>query len=149
MSLKQRQSIWKTSYLINGRTSFEVKPLVSSIHRCTWLNIWQYCEYPEDYQSHETAMCKSHYHLPLLRMSAFLIASMLTGSYLVALTNLFKVNRLIDFLGFGKFSVAERAARDGRNPQTGETLKIAASKTVKFSAGKDLKDAINTKKKKK
>lgn len=70
---------------------------------------------------------------------------MLTGSYLVALTNLFKVNRLIDFLGFGKFSVAERAARDGRNPQTGETLKIAASKAVKFSAGKDLKDAINTK----
>ena len=54
----------------------------------------------------------------------------------------------IAFLGFGKFEVSERAARDGRNPQTGETIKIPASKAVKFSAGKDLKEAVNAKKKK-
>ena len=52
----------------------------------------------------------------------------------------------IAFVGFGKFSVADRAARDGRNPQTGETIKIPASKAVKFSAGQVLKDAVNTKK---
>ena len=54
----------------------------------------------------------------------------------------------IAFVGFGKFSVADRAARDGRNPQTGETLKIPASKTAKFTPGKELKEAVNKKKKK-
>ena len=46
-------------------------------------------------------------------------------------------------VGFGTFEVSERAERDGRNPQTGEPMKIAASKTPKFKAGKALKDAIN------
>ena len=50
------------------------------------------------------------------------------------------------FIRFGKFSVSERAARDGRNPQTGETLKIPASKTAKFTPGKELKEAVNKKK---
>ena len=56
----------------------------------------------------------------------------------------------VGFVGFGKFEVSERAARDGRNPQTGEKLKIAASKVARFSAGKDLKEAVavNAKKKK-
>jgi DNA-binding protein HU-beta len=45
--------------------------------------------------------------------------------------------------GLGRFEIAERAARQGRNPQTGETITIAASKAVKFKAGKALKDAIN------
>lgn len=44
--------------------------------------------------------------------------------------------------GIGKLSVGERAARTGRNPRTGETLAIAAKKTVKFGAGKALKDAV-------
>lgn len=44
--------------------------------------------------------------------------------------------------GFGTFSVATRAARTGRNPQTGATIQIKASKTVKFKPGKALKDAI-------
>jgi DNA-binding protein HU-beta len=44
--------------------------------------------------------------------------------------------------GFGKFSVAKRAARTGRNPQTGEAVKIKASKTPKFSAGATLKEAV-------
>ena len=46
-------------------------------------------------------------------------------------------------VGFGTFEVSERAAREGRNPQTGETMTIAASKAPKFKAGKALKDMIN------
>jgi DNA-binding protein HU-beta len=45
--------------------------------------------------------------------------------------------------GFGSFSVSERAARTGRNPKTGQSIRIAASKNVRFKAGKDLKDSIN------
>lgn len=47
--------------------------------------------------------------------------------------------------GFGSFSVSERAARTGRNPKTGASIRIAASKNVRFKAGKDLKDAVNKK----
>ncbi|OOS23637.1 HU family DNA-binding protein [Moraxella pluranimalium] len=46
-------------------------------------------------------------------------------------------------VGFGTFSVKERAARTGRNPKTGEALEIAASKVPSFKAGKGLKDAVN------
>ena len=49
----------------------------------------------------------------------------------------------IQLVGFGTFEVAERAAREGRNPVTKETIKIPASKAPKFKAGKPLKDAIN------
>ena len=49
----------------------------------------------------------------------------------------------ISLVGFGTFEVAERAEREGRNPQTGETMKIAASKAQKFNAGKALKDSVN------
>lgn len=45
-------------------------------------------------------------------------------------------------IGFGTFEVRERAAREGRNPQTGATIKIAASKVPAFKAGKGLKDAV-------
>ena len=46
-------------------------------------------------------------------------------------------------VGFGTFSVSQRAASTGRNPQTGETIQIAASMQPKFKAGKALKDAVN------
>ena len=46
-------------------------------------------------------------------------------------------------VGFGTFSTKERAAREGRNPATGKTIKIAASKTPAFKAGKELKDKVN------
>ena len=49
----------------------------------------------------------------------------------------------IQLVGFGTFEVSERAAREGRNPQTGKTMKIAASKAPKFKAGKALKDMLN------
>ena len=51
-------------------------------------------------------------------------------------------------VGFGTFSVKERAARTGRNPKTGEALQIAASKVPSFKAGKGLKDAVNVQPKK-
>ena len=49
----------------------------------------------------------------------------------------------VSLVGFGTFEVSERAEREGRNPQTGETMKIAASKAPKFKAGKALKDMVN------
>jgi DNA-binding protein HU-beta len=49
----------------------------------------------------------------------------------------------ITLVGFGTFSVRKRAARQGRNPQTGDTIKIKASKNPAFKAGKALKDAVN------
>lgn len=45
--------------------------------------------------------------------------------------------------GFGTFDISERSEREGRNPATGETIKIAASKSVKFKAGKELKEKVN------
>lgn len=49
----------------------------------------------------------------------------------------------VQLIGFGNFDVRERAARQGRNPQTGETIQIKASKVPAFKAGKALKDAVN------
>ncbi len=54
-----------------------------------------------------------------------------------------KKGEKIQLVGFGTFEVSERAAREGRNPPTGEAMTIAASKTPKFKAGKALKDSIN------
>lgn len=51
----------------------------------------------------------------------------------------------VSLVGFGSWSVSERAARDGRNPQTGKTIKIAAKNVVKFKAGSELETAVNTK----
>ena len=49
----------------------------------------------------------------------------------------------VQLVGFGTFEVTARAAREGRNPQTGKTMKIAASKAPKFKPGKAFKDALN------
>ncbi|PJB70745.1 MAG: DNA-binding protein HU [Alphaproteobacteria bacterium CG_4_9_14_3_um_filter_47_13] len=51
----------------------------------------------------------------------------------------------VRLVGFGTFTVAQRAATTGRNPRTGEAIKIAASKQPKFKAGKELKEAVNKK----
>lgn len=60
-----------------------------------------------------------------------------------AITNALKNGDQVSLIGFGTFSVKERAARTGRNPQTGATIDIAASKIPGFKAGKSLKDAVN------
>ena len=54
-----------------------------------------------------------------------------------------KAGEKVQLIGFGTFEVKTRAARSGRNPKTGETITIAASKAPAFSAGKALKDAVN------
>jgi len=53
-----------------------------------------------------------------------------------------KAGEKVQVIGFGNFEVRERAARKGRNPQTGEEIMIAASKSPAFKAGKQLKDAV-------
>jgi len=54
-----------------------------------------------------------------------------------------KKGQSITLVGFGTFRVGKRAARDGRNPRTGDVIKIKAARVPKFSAGKALKDALN------
>ena len=58
-------------------------------------------------------------------------------------TDELKKDGKVQLVGFGTFEVSKRAAREGRNPQTGETMKIEACKAPKFKAGKALKDAVN------
>jgi DNA-binding protein HU-beta len=60
-----------------------------------------------------------------------------------AITSALKSGQSVSLVGFGTFSVRDRAARTGRNPRTGETIAIAASKNPAFKAGKALKDAVN------
>ncbi|HJC39437.1 MAG TPA: HU family DNA-binding protein [Candidatus Mediterraneibacter faecigallinarum] len=64
-------------------------------------------------------------------------------AFVDVVTEQLKAGDKVQVVGFGTFEVSERAAREGRNPQTGETMKIAACKAPKFKAGKALKDAIN------
>ena len=60
-----------------------------------------------------------------------------------AITGALKGGDKVPLVGFGTFAVSERAAREGRNPRTGETVKIAARKAVTFKAGTALKDSVN------
>lgn len=60
-----------------------------------------------------------------------------------SVTNALKNGDQVTLIGFGTFSVKDRAARTGRNPQTGAEIQIAAAKIPSFKAGKGLKDAVN------
>lgn len=64
-------------------------------------------------------------------------------AFLGTIQGALKKNEDVKIVGFGAFTVSERAASTGRNPRTGEEIKIPASKTPKFKAGKELKDAVN------
>lgn len=64
-------------------------------------------------------------------------------AFIEVVTEEMKKGDKVQLVGFGTFEVAERAARTGRNPQTGETIEIKASKSPKFKTGKALKDAVN------
>ncbi|BEV70937.1 MULTISPECIES: HU family DNA-binding protein [unclassified Paludibacterium] len=61
---------------------------------------------------------------------------------IASVTDALKKGDTVTLVGFGTFYVGERAARSGRNPKTGETIKIAAARSPKFRAGKALKDAL-------
>ncbi len=54
-----------------------------------------------------------------------------------------KAGNRVSLVGFGSWSVSKRAAREGRNPQTGKTIQIAAKNVVKFKAGSELSDSVN------
>ena len=64
-------------------------------------------------------------------------------AFVDVVTEEMKKGEKVQLVGFGTFEVSERAAREGRNPQTGKTMKIEACKDPKFKAGKALKDAVN------
>ena len=64
-------------------------------------------------------------------------------AFVDVVTEQLKKGDKVQLVGFGTFEVSERAAREGRNPQTGKTMKIDACKAPKFKAGKALKDAVN------
>lgn len=59
------------------------------------------------------------------------------------ITSELKAGGKVQIVGFGTFEVSERAAREGRNPHTGETMEIKASKAPRFKAGKAFKEAVN------
>ncbi len=70
------------------------------------------------------------------------IAEQALNSVVEGISNALKEGETITLIGFGTFSVVERAARKGRNPQTGEEIEIAAKNVVKFKPGKALSQAV-------
>ncbi len=70
-------------------------------------------------------------------------AQTIVESILDSITSSLKKGEDVKIVGFGTFAVSERAASMGRNPRTGEEIKIPASKQPKFKAGKELKEAVN------
>ena len=72
-------------------------------------------------------------------------AEVALNAILSSITDSLKKGEKVQLVGFGSFEVRKRAARKGRNPQTGEEIKIAAATVPAFKAGKALKDAVNKK----
>ena len=70
-------------------------------------------------------------------------ASTAVDSLIEGITSSLKKNQRVTLVGFGTFAPSRRKARTGRNPQTGETIKIKAKKAVRFKAGKQLDGALN------
>lgn len=75
-------------------------------------------------------------------------ATLAVDAVLEAIKTSLKKGDAVRLVGFGTFSVSQRAATTGRNPRTGEKINIPASKQAKFKAGKELKEAVNGSKKK-
>ncbi len=73
-------------------------------------------------------------------------AERVLNAAIAAITKAVTKGESVQLIGFGTYSQGKRAARKGRNPATGAEIKIAASKTVKFTAGKAFKDAVNKRK---
>ncbi|MGV8994831.1 MAG: HU family DNA-binding protein [Flavobacterium sp.] len=72
-------------------------------------------------------------------------AKLALESFLGNVTNTLKDGGRVSLVGFGSWSVSARAARDGRNPQTGKAIKIAAKNVVKFKGGAELDGSVNSK----
>ncbi len=72
-------------------------------------------------------------------------AKLALESFLSNVTNTLKDGGRVSLVGFGSWSVSARAARDGRNPQTGKAIKIAAKNVVKFKGGAELDNSVNSK----
>lgn len=70
------------------------------------------------------------------------VAGRALDAFMESVTDTLKKGDQVALIGFGTFQVKDRAARDGRNPKTGEVIKIAAAKVPSFKAGKALKDAV-------
>ncbi|WP_448873187.1 HU family DNA-binding protein [Desulfobulbus propionicus] len=70
------------------------------------------------------------------------VAEQVVNSVLSAVAEAMKMGDKVTLVGFGTFSVSERAAREGRNPKSGETINIPAKKVVKFKAGSKLKETV-------
>lgn len=70
-------------------------------------------------------------------------AASAVDAFVSVITKALKKGEAVTLVGFGTFQVRKRAARQGRNPKTGATIKIKASKNPAFKAGKALKDAVN------
>ncbi len=70
-------------------------------------------------------------------------AATAVDSLVTGITSALKKNQRVTLVGFGTWHVSKRKARTGRNPQTGETIKIKAKKAVRFKAGKQLEGALN------
>lgn len=71
------------------------------------------------------------------------LAEIMLDATLQSITEALAENEEVKLVGFGTFSKTKRKARQGRNPKTGETVKIPSAHIPKFKAGKDLKDALN------
>jgi DNA-binding protein HU-beta len=69
-------------------------------------------------------------------------AGVAVDAVIASIEDTLKAGEEVNFTGFGKFHVAERGAREGRNPRTGETMTIAASRVPRFTAGSGLKKAV-------
>lgn len=70
-------------------------------------------------------------------------AATAVDSLIEGITGALKKNQRVTLVGFGTWAVSKRKARTGRNPQTGESIKIKAKKSVRFKAGKSLESALN------
>ena len=70
-------------------------------------------------------------------------AALAVDSMVEGITKSLKENQRVKLVGFGSWGVSRRKAREGRNPQTGEVIKIKAKKSVRFKAGKHLESALN------
>lgn len=91
-------------------------------------------------------MTKKDFAKVLFETGAFLSkaeAERKVDLFLTTIENTLAAGEELNFIGWGKFEVVERAERVGRNPKTGEEIKIEAKKTVKFKPGKTLVDKIN------